>query len=81
MFEYGDVLPMKLKNLSKQTITVKKGTFECYKLELSVSGWLSLFTSYKSYLYFSVADTHQFIKYEERDENGVWNADELMKTD
>jgi hypothetical protein len=80
MFEYGDALPMKLKNLSKQTITVKKGTFECYKLELSVSGWQSIFTSYKSYLYFSIADTHQFIKYEERDENGVWNADELMKT-
>jgi hypothetical protein len=80
MFEYGDVLPMKLKNLSKQTVNLKTGNFECYKLELSVSGWQSLFSSYKSYLYFAVADTHQFVKYEEMDEKGVWNADELIKT-
>jgi hypothetical protein len=80
MFEYGDVLPMKLKNLSKQIVNLKTGTFECYKLELSVSGWLSLFSSYKSYLYFSASDTHQFLKYEEMDDKGVWNVDELMKT-
>jgi len=79
MFEYGDALTMKVTNLSKQIVTVKAGSFECYKLELSLSGWLSIFASYKSYLYFSVADTHQFVKYEERDGNGGWNTDELMK--
>jgi hypothetical protein len=79
MYEYGDALSMKVKALSKQTVIVRAGTFECYKLELSVAGWLSLFAPYKSYLYFTVGGTHQFIKYEERNDNGGWNTDELIK--
>lgn len=79
MFEYGDALSMKVTILSKQTVTVKAGTFECYKMELAVAGWLSLFAPFKSYLYFTVGGTHQFIKYEEKADNGGWNADELIR--
>lgn len=78
-FEYGDALSMKVEVLSKQTVSVKAGVFECYKLELSVAGWLSIFAPYKSYLYFTVDGTHQFIKYEEKADNGGWNTDELIK--
>lgn len=79
MFEYGDALTMKATLVAKQLVTVKAGTFECYKLELSVGGWLSLFAPYKSYLYFTVDGTHQFIKYEEKSDNGGWDTDELTK--
>jgi hypothetical protein len=78
MYQYGGVLTMNLSNTSKQTVTVKAGTFECYVLELSVGGWQSLFTSDKYYLYFTVADPHIFVKYEEKI-NGSWIADELMR--
>lgn len=79
MYEYGDALSMKVTILSKEKVSVKAGTFECYKMELSVAGWLSLFAPYKSYLYFTVDGTHQFIKYEEKSDNGGWNVDELIK--
>lgn len=79
MFEYGDALSMKVTVLSKQTVTVKAGTFECYKMELAVAGWLSLFAPFKSYLYFTVGGAHQFIKYEEKADNGGWNTDELIR--
>ena len=76
--EYGDALTMKVTNLGKTTVTVKAGTFGCYKLELCVSGWQSIFAGDKYYLYFNVENPHQFIKYEEND-NGHWNANELIK--
>jgi hypothetical protein len=79
IYEYGDVLTMKVTNLGKQKVTVKAGSFECYKLELAVGGWQSLFASQKSYLYFTVANPHHFVQYEEKDDNGKWNADELVK--
>jgi hypothetical protein len=79
MFEYGDALTMKVTNVSKQFVTVKAGTYECYKLELSVAGWRSLFASDKFYLYFAVTGSHPFIKYEEKESNGIWNANELVK--
>ena len=55
IYEYGDVLTMKVTNLGKQKVSVKAGSFECYKLELAVGGWQSMFASQKSYLYFTVA--------------------------
>lgn len=79
MFEYGDALTMKVTNVSMQTVIVKAGTFECYKLELYAAGWRSLFTSDKFYLYFAVAGSHPFIKYEEKEGNGRWNTNELIK--
>ena len=79
--EYGDALPMKLTCISKMMVKVKAGTFECYKLELVVGGWQSVISSDKYYLYFAVAGSHPFIKYEEADETGKWNANELIKTD
>jgi hypothetical protein len=78
MFEYGNALTMKAINLGKTNVTVKAGIFECYKLELSVAGWQSLFAPDKYYLYFAVAGTHQFVKYEEKD-GDIWNANELTK--
>jgi hypothetical protein len=81
MFEYGDALPMKVTVTSKQMISTKVGIFECYKLELSVAGWLSLFAPFKSYLYFTVDGTHRFVRYQEKADNGGWNNDELIKID
>jgi hypothetical protein len=79
IYEYGDVLTMKVSNLGKQKISVKAGNFECYKLELTVGGWQSLFTSQQSFLYFTVESPHYFVQYEEKDDNGKWNADQLIK--
>lgn len=79
MYEYGDALSMKVTALSKETVTVKGGVFECYKLELAVAGWISLVAPFKSYFYFTVDGTHRFIKYQEKADNGGWNNDELVK--
>lgn len=70
---------MNVTKVSKQLVTVKAGTFECYKLELNVSSWQSIFDSEKFYLYFSVAGSHPFIKYEEKEKNGRWNSNELIR--
>jgi hypothetical protein len=78
MYRYGGVLTMNLEYFSRKTVTVKAGTFECYVLELSVGGWQSLFASDKYYLYFTVANPHIFVKYEEKID-GNWSADELIK--
>jgi hypothetical protein len=77
--EYGDALTMKATNLGKQNTLVKSGNLECYKIELSVGGWQSMFAKEISYLYFTVAIPHNFVKYEEKDEDGVWHADELVR--
>ena len=79
MFEYGDALNMRVTNISKTKVVVKTGTYDCYKLELSIAGWQSIFASDKYYLYFDVVSPHQFIKYEEKEDDGSWNANELIK--
>ena len=78
IYAYGDELKMNVCNISKQTVTVKGGTYECYVLELSVGGWQSFFAPDKYYLYFTVAKPHIFIKYEEK-VDGNWSTDELIK--
>jgi len=78
MFEYGDALTMNLLNCSKETVTVTAGTFECYKLELSVGGWQSVLAADKYYFYLTVAAPHRFIKYAEQ-EDGTWNTSQLQK--
>ncbi len=77
--EYGDALPMKLSCIAKEFVTVQAGVFDCYKLELAVAGWQSFFSSDKYYLYYAVESPHRFIKYEEKDKNGKWYANELIK--
>ncbi len=79
MAEYGDALSMRATNIGKQAVTVKAGTFECYKLELSVAGWQSLFAPDVYYIYFTVASPHHFIKYEEKEDDGKWSSDELIQ--
>jgi hypothetical protein len=79
MFEYGDALPMKVTNLGRQKVTVKAGTFECYKLELSVAGWQSVFARDKYSLYYAVASPHHFVKYEETESGGKLNTNELIR--
>ncbi len=76
--EYGDALKMKLVNLGKYTIRVKTGTFECYKLELSVAGWKSMVSRDKYYFYFNSEKPYQFIKYEEEVSKGRWISNELL---
>jgi hypothetical protein len=78
MFEYGSALTMKLTNTAIKKVTVKAGTFDCYKLELEVVGWQSLFVSGKFYFYYAVEKPHIFVKYEEYDD-GKWNANELLR--
>jgi hypothetical protein len=78
MFEYGDALSMKVVNVSKEKVTVKAGKFDCYKLELSVTGWLSVFAPDKYYLYFSVEKPYRFIKYMEKWDDG-FHSSELYK--
>jgi len=78
IYEYGDMLTMNVKNISKQTITVKAGTYECYVLELSVGGWQSVFAPDKYHLFFTVANPHIFVRYEEKID-GKWSADELIQ--
>ncbi len=77
IYQYGGVLNMNLVNKGKKTVAVKSGTFECYVLELSVGGWQSLFATDKYYLYFTVAEPHIFVRYEEKID-GTWSADELL---
>ena len=81
MYEYGDALTMKLSCVDMLKVQVTAGTFDCYKLELSVSGWQSFFVPDKFYLYFDKNAPHQFIKYEEKSDDGKWIASELVKMD
>lgn len=76
--EYGDALQMRLINLGKYNVKVKTGSFECYKLELSVAGWKSMVAKDKYYFYFNSEKPHQFIKYEEKVPNGRWISNELI---
>ena len=78
MFEYGGALTMKLTNTAVKKITVKAGSFDCYKLELEVVGWQSFFVSGKFCLYYAVELPHIFVKYEEYDD-GKWNSNELLR--
>jgi len=79
MFEYGDALTMKVVSLGRQKVTVKAGTYDCYKLELSIASWQSFFASDKYVLYYAVASPHHFVKYEETESNGKLNANELLR--
>jgi hypothetical protein len=78
MYEYDGVLTMNLELSGRRTVTVKAGTYDCYILELSVGGWQSLFASDTYYLYFTVANPHIFVKYEEKIDD-KWCADELVQ--
>ncbi len=75
--EYGDALKMRLVNLGKYRVKVKAGSFDCYKLELSVAGWKSVVARDKYYFYFNTEKPHHFIKYEEKVSNGRWISNEL----
>jgi len=81
MYEYGDAVNMKLSCIDTTKVDVKAGSFDCYKLELCVTGWLSAFAPRKFYLYFDKEAPHQFVKYEEKAEDGKWIANELIKVD
>ena len=75
--EYGDALTMRLRNLGLTRITVPAGSFDCYKLELSVSGWQAMFARDKYYLYFDAALPHHFVRYDEKD-GDRWYSNDLL---
>ena len=75
MNEYGDALPMKLSCIAIQNVKVKAGSFNCYKLELTVSGWQSILDKDKYYLYFAKDPPHLFIKYEEYPSDGSFDKE------
>ena len=70
---------MRVANLGKQTIKVRAGVFECYKLELSVAGWQSMFSKDKFYLYFSTKRPYHFIRYDEKRKDNNWYSNELVQ--
>lgn len=76
--EYGDALTMKLRKVSVKKVTVKAGTFECYRLALSVSGWQSIFAPGTYYFYYTVDEPHYFVKYEELGDDKRWYPNELI---
>ena len=78
MYEYGNFLSLKAVNLGKEKITVKAGTFECYKIELCVDSWQGIVANDKYYLYFTVDGTHQFMRFDQKVEDGKWLSNELM---
>lgn len=80
MAEYGNALTLRLTHVAKETVTVKAGTFECDKMELSVAGWQSIFAPNKFYLYFAAKPPYQFIKYAEKGDDGQWKSNELSRT-
>jgi hypothetical protein len=77
MFEYGNALPMRLRNLGRCRVTVPAGGFDCYKLRLTVGGWQSMFSHDAWYLYFDIKPPHHFVRYDELD-NGRWYSNELV---
>ena len=77
MSEYGDTLTMRLRNLGRTRVTVPAGSFDCYKLELSVGGWQAMFARDRFYLYFDAAMPHHFVRYDEKD-GDRWYSNELI---
>jgi len=80
-YEYGDALTMKLSCIDKLKVQVKAGSFDCYKLELKVSGWQAAFAPERYWLYFAQDAPHQFVRYEEEMKDGSWIANELVYVD
>jgi hypothetical protein len=78
MFEYGNALELRATNLGKVMVKSKAGTFECWKLEVAVSGWQAPFAPDKYYLYFTVKKPHYFVKFDQKVEDGQWLSNELM---
>ncbi len=78
MYETNGDMTMKLSSISRQNVTVPAGTFDCYRLELTVTGLISVFVKGKFIFYFDSAPPHRFVKYEEMDDNGKWTSNELV---
>ena len=78
MFEYGDAMPFRLSRVSRTTITVPSGTYDCHRLELAVTGLLSIFVKGKFIFYFEAAPPYRFVRYEEMDDDGRWSVNELV---
>lgn len=78
MFEYGNYLPINVAYKGKTAVKVKAGSFDCYKLELSIGGWQQVFAASKYYLYFTVAKPHQFIKFDQKVDSGAWLSNEVI---
>jgi hypothetical protein len=58
---------------------VVAGEFTCYKLEISVGGWQSVFARDKFYLYVNADPPHHFVRYDEPGDNGTWHSNELIR--
>jgi hypothetical protein len=78
MFEYGNALELRATNLGKVKVKSKAGVFECWKLEVAMSGWQAPFAPDKYYLYFTVKQPHCFIKFDQKVEDSQWLSNELM---
>jgi len=58
------VVKVSLEQVSKESVTVRAGTFLCYKLQMKLAGILGRFYRKKWYFWFSVEKPHHFVKYE-----------------
>jgi len=58
------VMKVSLEVVNKENVTVRAGTFLCYKLQMYLAGILGRFYRKKWYFWFTVAKPHHFVKYE-----------------
>jgi len=58
------VVKVSLELISKENVTVRAGTFLCYKLQMKLSGIFGRFYRKNWYFWFTVEKPHHFVKYE-----------------
>jgi len=79
MFEYGNSLSLRAVYQGQEKIKVQAGEFLCHKLELSVAGVQGLFAPDKYYLYYTVAQPHHFVRFDQKVDSGQWLSNELIQ--
>ncbi len=63
----GKVLPMTARIVGRERVRVPAGSFECYKIQLTVGGfmgWLADFVLPKMFMWHAVASPHIWVKYQ-----------------
>jgi hypothetical protein len=58
------VVKVSLELIGKENVTVRAGTFLCYKLQMKLAGILGRFYRKNWYFWFTVENSHHFVKYE-----------------
>jgi len=64
------LLQERFKLVGKEMIKSEGVDIECYKIEMSLTGFLAAFWPYKYYYYYSVKNENKFIRYEGKGADG-----------